>query len=66
MSTTHIGQPPRVALSSRPVSDELTLVALETALNSAWCFVHITLQDWGLFSRVSEPSVSRWSWLPEL
>jgi hypothetical protein len=45
------------AYAARPVPsprrrfrvDEVTLAAVMTAMSSVYCFVHITMQDWGLF-----------------
>jgi hypothetical protein len=51
-AATQAGHPPPVGIPSprpRPRVDEVTLAAVMTAKSSVYCFVHITMQDWGLF-----------------
>jgi hypothetical protein len=57
MTATHAGQPPRGGVPyprPRPLVDEVTLAAVRTAMSSVYCFVHITVQDWGLLGLLSD------------
>lgn len=52
-----VGQPSRAGVPfprPRPRVDEVTLAAVNTAMSSVYCFLHITMQDWGLLDLLSD------------